>query len=320
MIRIIQRAVNVSVPSTKRIICRKTVFKRGEFKVGGKSNNTNDIQTRRYKSTGSKKGGSDKDSQVLNRQAPEINISPPEGNTMLHQKAARAAELHAELNTLLDAQAKRRAEELNRPFGAGFIDFVRKSKSELINIFAAFACVLLAWQVSNIRNGARTLLEEAEQKELRIEKLKKILRALSNEEFSDRVVRAYEERLLTNSKVDEVERSLKDWFLRKRIREEINEQQNKSENDSGNLLLKNILQDELQKTIGDVALTAYELEEKRLKVLQKEMGIIDMKKDENKTFSNSDPSLGGLEQVLAEVQQEDGSDSSKKLVKRKGFI
>mmetsp|Transcript_17165 Transcript_17165/g.21704 ORF Transcript_17165/g.21704 Transcript_17165/m.21704 type:complete len:316 (+) Transcript_17165:53-1000(+) len=315
MIHKLQRAGAAFRSSTRYTFGNRA--QRGKLVNAGKNSNNTNIGTRRYKSTGNKNGGTDKDSKVLNRPAPDININPAEGNTVLHQKAAKAAELHAELNALLDKQAKRRTEELNRPFGAGFLEFIKKSKSEIINITAAFACVLLAWQVSNIRKGAKKLLEEAEQKELRMEKLKKILRALSNEEFSDRVVRAYEERLLSNSKVNEVEKSLKNWFLTKRIKEETKDQQCKSGND---LLLKDVLQSELQKTIGDVALTAYELEERRLKVLQKEMGIEGMKSSESKSNDSPDLSLGGLEQILEEAQQGSDPDSGKKVVKRKGFI
>jgi len=59
---------------------------------------------------------------------PQIKIDP--SKSALHQKAAKAAQLHAELNALLDAQAQRRADEMNRSFGSGFIDFIRASKSE----------------------------------------------------------------------------------------------------------------------------------------------------------------------------------------------
>ncbi len=244
---------------------------------------------------------------------PEIKIDPTQGNTILHQKAARAAELHAELNTLLDKQAKRRAEEMNRPFGAGFIDFVKKSKSEIINIFAAFTCVLLAWQISNIRKGARKLLDEAGEKELRMEKLKQILRVISNDSFTERVVNAYEAQL-EKSKVLELEKKGKGWLglgIRNKMDERISQ-----EKENENLLLKDIIQTELSKTIGDLALTDYEIEEKKLESLQKAMGI--GKTDANETSGAREESLGGLENILAEVQTD--SNANAKSVKRKGFI
>ena len=53
---------------------------------------------------------------------------------------------------------------MNRGFGAGFIDFLRTSKSEVINIVAAFACVVLAWQIVGFRKGAQRLLDECAEK------------------------------------------------------------------------------------------------------------------------------------------------------------
>ena len=285
--------------------------------------------TKRCKTTNA--SGSNTTNKQISNQAPEIKIDV-EGNTVLHQKAARAAELHAELNALLDKQAKRRAEEMNRPFGAGFLSFLKKSKSEIINIFAAFTCVLLAWQISNIRKGARRLLDEAGEKELRMEKFKQILRILSNDEFSAKVAKAYEEQL-ENSKLVEMEKKGKRWFLggdSTRSRKIIANERGEDEN----VLLKKVLEDELRKTIGDIALTEYELEEKKLQILQKEMGIMDTvpaTKEESKTgyMNNSassnktatdESSLGGLESILVDVQNGNDSNSNQKVVKRKGFI
>lgn len=267
--------------------------------------------------TKTKRCSSTKKPPSPSNQAPEINFDPSQGNTILHQKAARAAELHAELNALLDKQAKRRAEEANRPFGAGFLEFMRKSKSEMINIFAAFTCVLLAWQISNIRKAARLLLEEAGEKEKRIEKLKNVLRVLSNEEFSAKVVKAYQAQL-ENSKLLDLENKGKRWFFigpNRKLEEEgssVSQQNEKS-------LLKSVLQNELSKTIGDLSLTDYELEDKKLETLQKELGMIE--KLDNVNSGSNEASLNGLEKVLVEVQQEDNSaDSSSKIVKRRGFI
>lgn len=256
-----------------------------------------------------KRNLSNNNKQPQNHAAPEINIDP-KGNTLLHQKAVRAAELHAELNELLDKQAKRRAEEMNRPFGAGFLDFMKNSKSEIINIFAAFTCVLLAWQISNIRKGARKLLDDAGEKEIRMEKLKQILRVISNDSFTERVAKAYEERL-EKSKLYELEQKGKRWLFGQSKTKAVVAQKNENSNE----LLKDVIQKELSKTIGDLALTDYELEEKKLQSLQQEMGILER---EDNTKNNGEESLGGLERVLTEVNQDTNADA--KVVKRKGFI
>jgi hypothetical protein len=261
----------------------------------------------RYKSTNDK---------FPSHKAPEINFNPSQGNTLLHQKAARAAELHAELNALLDKQAKRRAEEANRSFGAGFFDFLRKSKSEIINIFAAFTCVLLAWQISNIRKVSRKLLDDAGEKDLRIEKLKSILRHLSNEEFSTRVVKAYEQQL-QNSKLVDIEQKGKRWFFGGNVGKM--NAVDESQRQNAIIILKAVLENELHNTIGDVALSDYEIEEKKLQTLQKDLGILEMKKVSRKDTSESS-SLGGLDNVLVEIQDEGEAHTSVKAIKRKGFI
>ena len=97
---------------------------------------------------------------------------------MLHEKAAKAAQLHRELEDLLEAQERRRAEELSQPFGSGFLSFLRRGKSEFISIFAAFCCVLLAYQIASMRRGARALLERAEEREATLADLRATLAAL----------------------------------------------------------------------------------------------------------------------------------------------
>ena len=264
----------------------------------------------------SAKDSSSKQQHPPKNVAPEIKIDPNSGNTILHQKAARAAELHAELNALLDKQAKRRAEEMNRSFISGFADFVKKSKSEIINIFAAFTCVLLAWQISNIRKGARKLLEDAGEKEVRMEKLKQILRVISNDTFTDRVVNAYEEQL-EKSKLLELEKKGKGWILGRNNNSDDDANQEKE-----STLLKSVIKNELSKMIGDQALTEFEIEEKKLKSLQKEMGIVDKNNvdanDEAMRRKQEEDSLGGLEKILVESQK--SSNVDEKVVKRKGFI
>lgn len=87
-----------------------------------------------------------------------------------------------------------------------------------------------------------------------------------------------------------------------------------------------VLTSELSKVIGDKALTSAELEEKKLVQLQKEMGLVQeakKKRDMNNQaqFNSSDDSLGGLEQIFIEMQNEDGSDTPQTVVKRtQGFI
>jgi hypothetical protein len=251
------------------------------------------------------------------------------GNSILHQKAARAAELHAELNALLESQAKRRADEANRPFGSGFLEFVKKSKSELINIFAAFTCVVLAWQIVNIRKGARKLLQNVEEMGQKLEEYQQILKILSSDEFIKGVEDSYRRKLEKDTRGGWVNE--KKWFG-KRVQQDKGVGAGADSDASvgaGSDMLSNILRAELCKVIGDRAMSTEELKEKKLMALQREMGLIQESKKHYKNDSGigdvvrtKDQEVGGLEDILVEiVQDENNAQPSTRIVKRsKGFI
>jgi len=297
-------------------------------------NNTHDGKSRYTARNLSTKGGGG--GKSANNTPPKMNFDHRKGTTILHEKAARAAELNAELNALLETQAKRRADEANRPFGSSFLDFVKTSKSQLINIFASFTCVMLAWQIVQIRKGARKLLDSAEEKNELMREYKDVLRVLSSDEFQGRVCRLHEremkrrKRKISGEDGDETKAS---WFGRRSASTIDSETLSKE-------VLSDILKSELSKVIGDSALTDSELEDKKLAELQREMGIVKKAKEErakrmvsfadsgntsgsdsssnaNISGSKKDQSFGGLEQVLIEVQK----DGDATVVKRsKGFI
>ncbi len=288
------------------------------------SNGSRFLQPTRNASSSKNKGPSNTKNKVKDlKKAPEINFDHRQGNSILHQKAARAAELHAELNTLLESQAQRRADEANRHFGAGFLDFVKSSKSELINIFAAFTCVLLAWQIAAIRKGARRLLDDAEEKNEKMEEFKQVLRVLSSDEFLERIAGIYREELKEKAKnngAGGTNGSVRGWFGKGKRNNVMSEVEGGT---GSNDILTDILKRELIKVIGDKVLTSAEIEEKRLRQLQREMGLITGKeqKERIEKSKTADDSLGGLEQVFMEVQKEDVSGGGGTIVKRsKGFI
>ena len=207
----------------------------------------------------SSKSKSTKELQAAPTNEPKIYFDPTKGDTVLHQKAARAAELHSELNALLDKHAQRRADDLNRPIGSGFIEFMKKSKSEMINIFAAFTCVVLAWQIMNFRRGARKLIDNVEERSLEVEELKRLLKVMSSDEFIARVSHKQMTRLLEKSEVPSQR-----WYSF-----QTNTSQTVEVKD-GEALFRTILQQELTSIIGDAALSELEVEEQKLLEFQKE--------------------------------------------------
>lgn len=256
---------------------------------------------------------------------PKLDLNPSKNN-ILHEKAARAAELHAELNALLDKQAKRRAEELKRPFGAGFLEFMKRSKSEMINIFAAFMCVVLAYQIAVIRKGAKNLVEQAEEREAKVEELMSLLRKMSSNEFSDHLATRCSETLHKSELISNPKSIFSGWFKEEK---EINLKS--SSTDDINSMIFTILNSELQKTIGDIALTSAELSEKKMKSLRAEIETREEKRialDENFKDLNvdglsrpSNESLAGIDELISVAQGTVDVDSNNTVVKRKkGFI
>ena len=79
------------------------------------------------------------------------------------------------LTQMIAAQKARQSEELQRPFGSNFLSFLKASKPEIVNIFFAFVCVLLAYQIHAMRAGIRKLQADANEKDEEIVRLRSIL-------------------------------------------------------------------------------------------------------------------------------------------------
>jgi len=243
---------------------------------------------------------------------PELKIDLKKGHTILEHKAKRAAELNAELNALLEDQSKRRAEEMNRPFGSGFIDFVRKSQSQLINIFAAFTCVVLASQLVNFRKSARKLLEEANDRDEKINELKGILRTLSSNDFALKVENEYN-REQDKHNLNTISRPL--LSLKEKFR-------NKVQRNDTDKLLHHTVQNQIRNIIGSAALTDSEAEERKMLRLQENFEVREQQETTTgkRNVFDKDSSLGGLEQLMGEVEKVDVDSPNIVVKNRKGFI
>jgi hypothetical protein len=273
-----------------------------------------------------------------NSSMPDIKFEPhqQQGNSILHEKAARAAELHAELNALLESQAKRRAEEANRPFGAGLLDFAKKSKSELINIFSAFTCVLLAWQIVSIRRGAKKLIQSAEESQEMLKEYQQVLKILSSDDFVKRVENSYKRKLQRVKEGNHrggASSVSKGWFGSRSANKVMDDSNGVVDHSSDEYIaekdvLSNILRAELSKVIGDRAMSAEELQEKKLLELQREMGLITKEQsEERKGLEKGSSSVAGegtgsgLDQILVQLENDGNESQPSTVVKRsKGFI
>lgn len=244
------------------------------------------------------------------------------------QAIEKAEQLHKELNDLLKAQETRRQEESNRPFGSGLIQFFKSSKSEMFNIFFAFICVLLAYQIHKMRTGIKKLLDEQDMKRKEIDQLRGLLATLSKEEDSATDSNGEETTPHNNNnnnifsmtlaeKCAEVVRRMFEnsekkagygWILGRKLA-------TRDSLESDNLIdeLQSVILTEIHSVIGDAAYTPEELKERRVAALKGE----DVAKNRSACGSSGgngrrdNAQLGGLLEIFEEVQKNDLSDGGR---------
>lgn len=182
---------------------------------------------------------------------------------------------------MIATQKARQIEELERPMGHGLLQFLKASKPEILNIFFAFICVLLAYQIHGMRAGIRKLLTEQEEKDSEIDRLRGLLAIMSeknaivgeggdDEEVDDTIDNSFSARLA--QKCAGIVRQIFEasekrvgysWILGKKLA-------------SGDALelekltdeLQPIILSEIQAIVGESAYTPEEIKERRVAALQ----------------------------------------------------
>ncbi|KAL7500412.1 hypothetical protein ACHAWT_008886 [Skeletonema menzelii] len=216
----------------------------------------------------------------------------------------KAEQLHKELNEMIKAQKDRQKEEAQRPFGSGLVQFFKASKPEMFNIFFAFVCVLLAYQIHKMRAGIKKLLADQEEKKAEIDRLRSLLATLSKEETtSDNVSHNIFTMTLAEKCADVVRKMFEEsekkagygWILgRKLASGDSLETENLVEE------IQTVVSTEIQSVIGDAAYTPEELKERRVAALKEEVVV-------NRSVTR-DAQLGGLMDILEEVHKADLPD------------
>ena len=247
---------------------------------------------------------------------PQIKLDP--SKNQLHEKAAKAAQLHAELNELMNQQAQRRAEELARPFGSGFVDFIKRSKSEMINIVAAFCCVLLAYQIASMRRGARRLLDKAEEREGTVSSLRAALGAMVGDDFIDNLADKCADAVAKENATSNASAS-GGWLKRGGASTVTTADEERIKT-----IIRPVIERALASSVGDQYLSDKEKEEKNMQELQKMIGVptrsaavIAAKEYEvTKNTGGGDAGktkegqLGGIEELIVEMQKGDVDQGS----------
>jgi hypothetical protein len=210
---------------------------------------------------------------------------------------------------MIAAQKARQEEELARPFGSNFVAFVKASKPQIVNIFFAFVCVILAYQIHSMRSGIRKLLAAQEEKDADIDRLRNILANLSEGTIGSRESGENDHSFaarLSKKCADAVRNIFQEserrvgysWILGKKLA-------------SGDTLeldnlvgqLQPVILSELQAAVGDAAFTPDQLKERRVAALKLENKI-----DGNQSIAGvgkSDTHMGDLMEILEEVHNQD---------------
>jgi len=220
---------------------------------------------------------------------------------------------------MIEAQKQKQLEELNKPYGSNFIAFIKSSKPEIVNIFFAFVCVLLAYQIHGMRAKIRMLLAEKDVKNDEIDTLRGILATLSSEGSVNNEQDEAEDdssptntfsanlaekcaNIIGNIFTQSEKRVGYSWILGKKLA-------NGDRLEVDNLIdqLQPVILSEIQEVVGDAAYTEEELKERRVKALNVDQEDSDSTSMLGST-NTSNAQMGDLMQVLEEVHNQDLTD------------
>lgn len=92
------------------------------------------------------------------------------------------SKLHSELqNVIQKPKSSPPAESSSKPIG--FVDFLKRQKTQFLNIGASFFCVLLAYQIVALRRSGRYRQEQLNLTKREVEEKQALLQVLTSEEF-----------------------------------------------------------------------------------------------------------------------------------------
>lgn len=228
----------------------------------------------------------------------------------------KAARLHAELSELISTQKARQAEERQRPFGSSFRAFLKASKPEIVNIFFAFVCVLLAYQIHGMRAGIKTLRAAQEEKDAELDRLRGILSGLStgNAAAGDAegdgtfATRAAEKcaGAVREMFAESEKRAGYGWILGKGLAS--------AESMEARALVDNlrpVIQTEIRAAVGEAAFSPEEAQERRVAALKAEVETsLPLDGSVGSEGGDKGAHMGDLMQILEEVHDQDLADGT----------
>lgn len=220
---------------------------------------------------------------------------------------------------MIAAQKARQLEESQRPFGSNFVSFVKASKSQIMNIFFAFVCVILAYQIHGMRAGIRKLQAAQTEKDADIDRLRNILANLSegtngshDNSFAARLAQKCAD-VVRNIFQESERRVGYSWILGKKLASG-----DSLELDNFVHQLQPVILSELQAAVGDAAFTPDELKKRRVVALKVENDIDgnQLSNGGGKLDAHMSDLMGILEEVHNDESDDHDSNSSSTKVRR----
>ena len=212
---------------------------------------------------------------------------PPERRDIRQDKAERAAQLHSELESLLQNQKKRIQEEKEQPFGSSAARFLRKNRSEMINVAASFVCVLLAFQLATLRRATKQLQQQVQDKENEIQEKQTLLQSLTEPSFVQtlsekctKALQSFNESAPTSSNNNNGG-GLLFWSRQKETAAAASRVETAA--------VVQVLQQELERRIGDAGLTDEQKKQRRVQQLKAEEVLVLQQVVVNDTLVEKEP-------------------------------
>lgn len=197
---------------------------------------------------------------IVRTHAASAHSQPPtRSNISFHQeKIERAAQLHHELEDLLQTHIKRVQEEQSRPIYQGFFNFLKKNKAEMMSIAASFVCTLLAYQIVGLRRYNQHLEKTVKENEHELLQKQELLQSLTKSDFVQPIVEQINHEMQSNIRSN----SKTMLSLVRRTETDYSE------------MMATTIQQALQKRIGDAGLSTEQKKElvmARLQMAQDEL-------------------------------------------------
>lgn len=224
---------------------------------------------------------------------------------------------------LLAAQKAAHKLASEQPYSTSVVAFLKSAKPQIFNIFFAFLCVLLAYQIHGLRQGYKKLLETLEERDGEIGRLRGVLKAIcdvgdGDENNSDEID------VQENNAFPSFNFSLSEkctaavqslfaqsdnrpgytWILARKLA-------------SGDVMessrvtdaIRQVIAEEVRNFAGDVVWTEEELKKRRVEELKGEAHELAVLREGMKGGSNGQ--MSGLVEMLQQVHEEDLVDDKK---------